>query len=74
MHTEASEWMVISNIPASLRDEIALIIAGFPETTRVEPVMLHTTSNAWARWITQSYKGATLLKRHFIKIKTCVPK
>ena len=59
MHTEASEWMVISNIPASLRDEIALIIAGFPETTRVEPVMLHTTSNAWARWITQSYKGAT---------------
>ena len=21
--------------------------------------MLHTTSNAWARWITQSYKGAT---------------
>ena len=26
---------------------------------RVEPILMHTVSNAWARWVTQSYLGAT---------------
>jgi len=55
---EDSEWMIVDQVPAQLRDDVSLVVASFAETARVEPVLLHTTSNAWARWVTQSYTGA----------------
>ena len=58
-HEEESEWMVVSNIPSMYRNDMATLVSTFATVIRVEPMLLHTTSNAWARWVTQSYLGAT---------------
>jgi hypothetical protein len=58
-HEEESEWMMIYNIPSRMRATVAQIVSEFPEVLRIEPVLMHTTSNAWARWVTQSYIGAS---------------
>ena len=56
---ESSDWLVVDNVPALHLDAIALHIATqFAPALRIEPTLLHLTSNAWARWVTQSYTNA----------------
>lgn len=56
---ESSDWLIVENVPALQLSDIALHIATeFSPCLRIEPKMLHLPSNAWARWVTQSYANA----------------